>query len=142
MHQSVSAYIILLWSDSLLLRPEVSYLCLRNFAAVHHLTLLVNLITKPSHMLEVWLIAVHVSFCVKTSTIEKQDCQVREWVRIRVWYNTVSQLLLTILVMLKEKADDFLCFKVEDVKYLLTFKLSISVRDFWAYHIWKQSFQV
>ena len=53
MHQSVSAYIILLWSDSLLLRPEVSYLLLRNFAAVHHLTLLVYLITEPSHMLEV-----------------------------------------------------------------------------------------
>ena len=53
MHQSVSTYIILLWSDSLLLRPEVSYLLLRNFATVHHLTLLVNLVTKPSHMLEV-----------------------------------------------------------------------------------------
>ena len=53
MHQSVSTDIILHWSNSLLLRPEVSYLLLRNFAAVHHLTLLVYLITEPSHMLEV-----------------------------------------------------------------------------------------
>ena len=64
MHKSVSAYIILLWSDSLLLRPEVCYLLLRNFTAVYRLTLLVDLITKSSYVLEVRLITVHVCFCV------------------------------------------------------------------------------
>ena len=36
MNKSISANIMLLWSDSLLLCPEISYLLLRNFAAIDH----------------------------------------------------------------------------------------------------------
>ena len=119
MDEGVTAHIVVSIRNRLGVPHKVSDLTLRESTSEDRVTLLVDFVSKDSHVLPARMVAVHYGFLVQSCPEEKQDGQVGELVALLVVRQQVLDVLPPVLVELLKICDDLSCLIDEHLQYLL-----------------------